>query len=125
MIGTASLTTTIDPEAWWAAGVNINYRRTCGLNMHQIRNTSGFTGGTIQIYDIVFSKLSGGSDGNKFPDLYFIKEWENTKGIDSNDFEDWNIVPKFGNNIDRKRVMDFFQSQTGSVLKPEFKTWTN
>jgi hypothetical protein len=123
VIGTASLT--LDPEAWWAAGVNINYRQKSSWNMFQIRNTSGFTGGTISVYDIVFTTNTGGSDGNRFPTIQFGKQFGSTSlPIDENSFDGWLIVPKFGNNVDRKRVIDFIQEQTGSALKPELKTWT-
>jgi hypothetical protein len=69
--------------------------------------------------------VNGDSDGNRFPNTNFLKEWIKELPIDNTSFGiGWVIVPKFGNNVDRKKVMDFIQAQTGSVLKPEFRTWT-
>jgi hypothetical protein len=111
------------PEDWWAAGVNDNYRSALGNTyfMIQIRDTSGFTGGTISQYDIAYAP-GAPSDGNIFTSLSYIKEWQKLLPLDI-DYSDWPKIPKFGNNIDRKKVMVFFQAQTGSVLKPEFRTW--
>jgi hypothetical protein len=128
VIGTAPLTTK-NPEAWWAAGVNINYRttqyNTNTLNyMIQIRNTSGFIGGSISPFDVVYSQAATGYDVNLFPDLNYLKSWSIQVPIDSPNISGWNIVSKFGNNANRKKVMDFIKTRTGSESKPEFKTWT-
>ena len=77
VVGTAPLTTK-NPEAWWAAGVNINYRttqyNTNTLNyMIQIRNTSGFTRGTITLSDVVYSQATTGYDVTLFPDMNYFK----------------------------------------------------
>jgi hypothetical protein len=63
--------------------------------MFQIRNTIGFTGGTISIYDIVYSSVTSGLDGNRFPNLNFTPIYTSNVPIDAASFVDWLIVPKF------------------------------
>ena len=112
------------PEDWWAAGVNINYRIDPRIpasirHMIMIRNTSGFTGGSVGVQDIIYWFIATPTH------LSFLPLWPSpTIVVDDNDVGGWVLVPKFGTNEQRKSWMDLIKARTGSELKPEFKTWT-
>ena len=109
-------------EDWWADGVNIVYRRQGTLPMFHFHNVSGFTGGTVKVGDILWANPGSLTPGNMFPSVIYTGSWNmDTLGANT---DGWPRVAKFGNNDDRKKVIAFLQAQTGSVLKPEFKTWT-
>jgi hypothetical protein len=115
-----SISTKMDPEDWWAAGVNINYRTELpSRQMFQIKDTSGFTGGNVKVGAVVY-------DNNDVTSISFQNPWGAEPTLaDFGKYSAWIFSSKFGTNTQRKMVMDLIQAQTSSVLKPEFRTWAD
>jgi hypothetical protein len=124
VIGTASLTT-MNPEAWWEAGVNLVYRKALNNSkaVVQIKSISGFTGGNLV--------AAAGPAVIDYGGINFIGfDYQSTYFADLIDkytrdpLGDTYLTGKITDNVVRKRFMDKLELATGSALKPEFKTWT-
>lgn len=107
-----------DAEDWWTPGVNVNYRMDDNgfWKMLQIINTSGFTGGNIKFGAVV----TYWNDTVEVQNPWGPEDAPEKIGIKLN----WPFMPKITDQNARKVAIQKLQDFTGSVLKPEFRTWT-
>ncbi len=116
----------LDPEDWWEAGLNIQYRKTRfdtpgypNFSMFHFKNTSAFSGGNVSAGAHVFGP--GITEGSLT--FLFLGGADPSNVDDESVWEGWVKTTKFGNNDDRKRAIEFMEAKGAGTFNPAFKTW--